>query len=172
MSPSDKTINEAMLLLAKEHNAIFVGQGVAYDGVATYHHLDGVPMSQRVEFPAAEELQLGYCTGLAMQGFLPIAVFPRIDFLLRALDQLVNHLDKLPLMSCGQWKPKVIIRTRVGQKTPLDAGPQHTNEYSYAFKAMLTTVGLLKINHPDEILPAYRMAIDRQGSTLIVENLP
>ena len=46
------------------------------------------------------------------------------------MNQLVNHLDKLPLWG---WHPKVIIRTMVGQTTPLDAGPQHTQNHSDAF---------------------------------------
>jgi pyruvate/2-oxoglutarate/acetoin dehydrogenase E1 component len=127
------TINKAMLMLAEQPNAVFVGQGVRYGGVATYRDLEGVPDKQRIEFPVAEELQLGCCIGLSLQGYLPICIFPRMDFMLRAADQLVNHLDKLAAMSCGQFVPKVIIRTRVGSKTPLDAGPQHTNDHTDAF---------------------------------------
>src|SRR5262245_58370758 len=111
-------LNHAMLMLAKEPNVIFLGQGVEYGGVATHAHLVDVPMDVRLEMPVAEELQLGIATGLALQGHLPICIYPRIDFMLRAADQLVNHLDKLPLMSRGDFNPKVIIRTRVGTKTP------------------------------------------------------
>jgi pyruvate/2-oxoglutarate/acetoin dehydrogenase E1 component len=92
-----------------------------------------------------------------------------MDFMLRALDQLVNHLDKLERMSRGQWKPKVIIRTRVGSKTPLDAGPQHTQDHSYTFATMLTNVVVAKINYANEIEGAYCLALERDRSTLIVE---
>ena len=164
-------LNQAMLMLAGK-GAIFVGQGVRYDGVWTYDSLDGVPEEQRIEMPVAEELQLGICTGLAMQGFLPVCIYPRFDFLLRAMDQLVNHLDKINQMSQGQWNPKVIIRTRVGTRTPLDAGPQHTQDHSCSVATMLTSIVVAKINCPNEIEGTYRDAAERDGSTLVVEAMP
>ncbi len=160
-----------MLLLAAQPNSCFIGQGVAVDGVSTFDSLDGIPMEQRLELPVVEELQLGMGIGLSLQGFLPILVYPRIDFLLRAMDQLVNHLDKLAEMSRGQFTPKVIVRTRVGSKTPLNAGPQHTGQYTEAFQMMLTTVVVEEIEYPSDIMPTYGAAIRRTGSTIVVENL-
>jgi pyruvate/2-oxoglutarate/acetoin dehydrogenase E1 component len=161
-----------MLLLARQPGAYFIGQGVAADGVKTYESLDGIPMEQRLEFPVAEELQLGCGLGLAVHGnCLPILIYPRMDFLLRAMDQLVSHLDKFEKMSCGQWKPKVIIRTLVGGKKPLDAGPQHTNDFTDAFKMMLTNVAVMKIEHPAQIMETYNIAVQSVRSTLIVECL-
>ncbi len=165
------TINKAMLMLAEQQTAVFIGQGVRYGGVATYKDLDGIPESQRIEMPVAEELQMGISIGLAIQGYLPISIFPRCDFLLRAMDQLVNHLDKLAAMSCGQFVPKVIIRTRVGGKWPLDAGPQHTQDHTEAMTRMLTSVAVCRISEPERILPAYREALDAKHSSLIVEAL-
>ena len=95
-------VNEAMLMLAQDERSIFIGQSVRYDGAAIYHSLDGVPMERRMEFPVCENLQLGYCTGLSIAGRLPICLFPRFDFMLLAMDSLVNHLDKLPMLG---WKP-------------------------------------------------------------------
>ena len=164
-------LNQAMLLLASQPKAIFVGQGVASDGVATYDDLDGVPMDQRIEFPVAEELQVGFGIGLSLQGFLPILVFPRCDFLLRAMDQIVNHLDKLERMSRGQFKPKVIIRTRVGGKTPLDAGPQHTQDLTLALRDMLQDTMVSKISKESDIMATYEQAIARNYSTIVVEAL-
>ncbi len=158
-----------MHLLATQPRSIFLGQGIAYDGVATFRDLDGIPMSQRLELPVAEELQTGIAIGLAIQGFLPISVHPRMDFLLRAADQLVNHLDKMAMMSNGQFSPKIIIRTKVGTKTPLDAGPQHTQNHSSAFRLMFTNVVVETIDTIDQIMPAYEAALNRQQSTLIVE---
>lgn len=160
-----------MKLLAAQPNAIFLGQGVASDGVAMHGDLDGVPLSQRLEFPVAEELNVGAAIGLSIMGFLPIVQIPRMDFLLRAADQLVNHLDKLELMSRGQFRPKVIIRTRIGSKTPLNAGPQHTQNHCEAFHRMLTNVVVDEIRKPEEIMSAYGGAIRRDYSTIVVENL-
>lgn len=151
--------------------AIFVGQGVAADGVATFDSLSEVPMSQRIEFPVAEELNLGFATGLAMMGHLPVVVLPRIDFLMRAMDQLVNHLDKIEEMSRGQWVPKVIIRTRIGSRTPLDPGPQHSQNPVRGLRAMLKTVVVEEICSEESILPVYQFALEYPRSVIVVENL-
>ncbi len=165
----DGLLNQAMLMLAAHPNTIFIGQNVAHDGNVMFKHLAGVPMDKRLELPVCEELQMGMSIGLALQGFLPISIYPRFDFLLLALNQLVNHLDKLPGMSLGGYRPKVIIRTKVGSKVPLDAGPQHTQDHTEAFRLMLTTVTVEKITCPEDILPTYQRALARPLSTLVVE---
>ena len=169
MSLSDSLLNQAMLMLAAQPKALFLGQNVAYDGNVMFKHLEGVPMEQRLELPVCEELQMGMSTGLALQGILPISIYPRFDFLILALNQLVNHLDKLAYMSRGDYQPKVIIRTKVGSKWPLNAGPQHTQDHTEAVRMMLTTVAVEKITRPEEIIPAYQRTIMRKESTLVVE---
>ena len=168
MSNSDKSLNEAMLLLAS-HGAIFIGQGVEYPGHAMFKSLEGVPAHQRIELPVVEEMQMGIGTGLAMQGFLPVLIYPRCDFLLRAMDQLVNHLDKMRAMTCGAWNPKVVIRTRVGQRRPLDAGPQHTQNHAEAFRHMLTNVVVEEIEGDWDIRRTYEAVLERDRSTIVVE---
>ena len=159
-----------MRMLA-DAGAVFLGQGVAADGVATFADFGRIDPSRLVEFPVAEELNVGAAIGLSLTGTLAVVSLPRFDFLLRAADQLVNHLDKLEEMSCGQWVPKVIIRTRVGSRTPLDAGPQHTGDYSEAFRLMLRTVAVRRITEPAQILPTYQAALDSPRSSLVVEAL-
>lgn len=166
MTPFAKAVNDAMRMLAAE-GYTFVGQSMRYDGAAIYHSLDGVPMEQRVEMPVIENFQLGYCTGLALAGRKVCCVYPRMDFMLLAMDQLVNHLDKLPLYG---WRPKVIIRTTVGQKSPLDAGLQHTQNHCAAFTMMLRYIKVIEARTPEEVQDAYRMAKHIPWSILIVEN--
>lgn len=166
LSAFNQAVNDAMRMLAAQ-GAVFVGQSVRYDGAAIYHSLDGVPMEQRVEMPVIENFQLGYCTGLAIAGKFPICIYPRMDFMLLAMDQLVNHLDKL---SRYGWRPKMIIRTTVGQKTPLDAGVQHTQNHTYAFRLMLESVRVEEVRTPIQVSEAYRRALSHTGATLIVEN--
>lgn len=168
---ADKLLNQAMLLFSRQPRAVFIGQNVAYDGTKMFASLSGVPQEQRLEVPVAEEMQLGMAVGLSLAGELPMAIFPRIDFLMRAMDQLVNHLDAMPEMSAGQFVPKVIIRTAVGKTEPLDAGPQHTRDHTRALCLMLKTVAVRKITRPAEILPIYGAAIASSGSTLIIEDI-
>ena len=164
-------LNTAMLRLAAQPDAIFIGQNVGYDGNVVYRHLEGVADAQRMEMPVCEELQTGIAIGLALSGYLPISVYPRMDFLLRAADQLVNHLDKLAQISNEQWTPKVIVRTRVGGTKPLNAGPQHTQDHTDAFRKMLQTVQVVRIKLPEEILPSYEYAIEQNESVIVVEAL-
>lgn len=168
---TDKLLNQAMLMLAADPQTLFIGQNVRYDGNVIYRTLEGVPDAQRIEFPVAEEMNVGVAIGLSLVGYRPVVIIPRMDFLLRAADQIVNHLDKLAEMTVGRFRPKVIIRTRVGSKTPLDAGPQHTQDYTEAFRSMLTSVRVAEIFEPDGILPVYQRAMDSDRSTLIVEAL-
>lgn len=168
---TDILLNQAMLLLAAQPKALFIGQNVECDGNVMFKHLDGVPMPQRLELPVCEELQMGMSIGLALQGFLPISIYPRLDFLLLAMNQLVNHLDKLSQMSRGQFVPKVIIRTKVGSKSPLNAGPQHTQDHSEPFRQMLSSVWVMRIAKPEAILATYQNAINCHNPVLIVEAL-
>ena len=167
----DMLLNQAMLRLAAEPNALFLGQNVEYDGNVMFKHLEGIPASQRLELPVAEEMQMGMSIGLALQGFLPVSIYPRLDFLMLAMNQLVNHLDKLVLMSKGEFNPKVIIRTKVGSTRPLNAGPQHTQDHTQALQLMLKRVMVLKITAPSDIMWVYGEAIKSKGSTLIIEAL-
>ena len=64
---------------------------------------------------------MGISTGLALQGYIPITCYPRFDFLILAMNQLVNHLDKIRHMSFDEFKPRVIIRTSIGSKNRLMA---------------------------------------------------
>jgi len=150
-----------------QHNAIFIGQAVAYPGTAQSVTFENVPDHQKLEFPVAENAQLGFCTGLAMAGLLPVCVYPRINFMLEALPQLIQHLDKIPLFS--EFRPKVIIRTAVATDNPLDPGPQHLNDYSDAIDAMLDTVKVVKLKEAYQILPAYEKALKDDWSTILIE---
>lgn len=160
-------MTEAMTWLGQQPDTLFLGQGVAYPGTKMYASFEGVPDEKRIEMPIAEQLQLGISIGLSLENFIPISVFPRINFLLCAMDMLVNHLDKLPLYST--YLPKVIIRTAVGSKEPLDAGPQHTGDCTEAYKMLLKTVRVHQVLHPTNYLSVYQCAYDFAGSTLVVD---
>ena len=167
MSLFDKAVNQAMLELAALPNTKFYGQSVRYDGAAIYNSLDGVPMNLRVEMPVAEDFQFGFCIGKALTGELPICIYPRMDFMLLCVNQLVNHLDKLPLFG---WHPKIIIRTTVGKKWPLDAGPQHMQNHCEAFQKMLHNVVVREVRTPEQVAIAYSLVTMDHRSQLIVEN--
>ena len=161
----------AMNWLGEKEDTFFIGQAVAYSGHAISSTLDKVPQTKRHEMPVAEELQMGMSTGLALEGFVPITVYPRFDFFILTCNQLVNHLDKMREMSKGEKTPRVIIRVSIGAKKPLDAGVQHTQNHTEAFKGMLTEVDVVLLEEPEQIFPLFQHAYERQDSksTLIIE---
>ena len=114
---------------------------------------------------------MGLSIGLAMEGFVPVTCYPRFDFLLLAVNQLVNHLDKMEEMTLGAYKPRVIIRTSVGAKVPLNGGVQHTQDHTEAFKKLLTNVDVVYLENKEQIFPAFKKALEREDSksTLLVE---
>ena len=162
-----REVNRAMRWLAQDPRTMFVGQSVRYDGAAIYASFDGVPMEKRLEMPVIEDFQLGFCIGLALSGKIPICVYPRLDFMLLAMNQLVNHLDRFCEM--GDYRPKVIVRTRIGAKIPLNAGPQHTGDYTQALSLMLRNVRVVKLTEAAEVVPAYQRALYASESTLLIE---
>lgn len=160
-----------MTWLSKQNNTLFLGQAVKYSGTGMFNTLTEVPEELKVEFPVAENFQVGYSIGLALNGIIPVSIFPRWNFLVCAADQLVNHLDKLPLMSLGEYIPRVIIRVAVGSEIPIDPQDQHKGNFSQAFRSMFKTVDVIELNSPEEILPSYKYAYNRKDrkSTILVE---
>lgn len=160
---------EAMRVCGERENAIFLGQGVANKGTSMSQTFRDVPPPKRLEMPVAEEMQMGLSIGMALSGYLPICVFPRWNFILRAADQLVNHLDRLPLYSGGGFRPKVIIRTAVPSRVPFNPGPQHDDDFSTVFERMFRTVRICRLKEDADIVAGYREALDGDESTLLVE---
>ena len=157
----------AMKMMMAEPNSVFISQACKFPGTAMFSTLRDVPIEKRLEFPVAENFQQGFCTGIAMAGGLPVCMYPRINFMLEAIPQLVQHLDKIPLFS--DYRPKVIIRTSIATTNPLDPGPQHIGNYTDAIEAMLSTVKVIRLTNHEMILPEYKEAMKREGSTLLVE---
>ena len=135
-------LTRTMTWLGEQSDTVFLGQSVAYPGNAIFKTLIGVPMEKRIELPVAEEMQMGMSIGMALIGKTVISIYPRFDFLLLAVNQLVNHLDKLDEFTHGQFKAKVIVRVGVGATKPLYPGVQHCGDYTEAFKKMLRWLAL------------------------------
>ena len=164
-------IQKSTALLAAHSQTIFVGQSVAYPGNAIYSSLKELPAGKKLEMPVFEDTQMGISIGFALEGFIPVSIFPRFNFLLLALNQLSNHLDKIKQISHGQMAPKVIIKTMVGSVRPLDPGHQHKSNFTDAFRAILENVIVEDLTEPEMIMPAYSRALERADgvSTILVE---
>lgn len=164
-------LQKAMTWLGEQSDTIFLGQSVAYPGNALYKTLSGVPMEKRIEMPVAEEMQMGLSIGLGLTGKTVISIYPRFDFLLCAVNQLVNHLDKLEEFTHNEFRARVIIRVGIGSTSPLYPGIQHCGNYTEAFRQMLQNVRVTELKYPRQIVPAYQTAHITNHSSLIIEDM-
>jgi pyruvate/2-oxoglutarate/acetoin dehydrogenase E1 component len=164
-------LTRAMDYLGADSRTLFLGQAVAYSGTAMTGTLANAPKEKLIEFPVAEEMQLGASIGMALTGLIPVTLYPRWNFLLLAMNQLILHLDKFSLMSRGEYQPKVIIRTGVGSERPLNPSYQHTGDFSGPVQAMLQNIEVIRLDEPEQIFPAYERALHRTDgkSTIVCE---
>ena len=154
-------LQRAMDFLASHEKTIFIGQAVAYPGTAMTNTLKEVPKQKLYEMPVTEEMQMGVSTGLGIDGWIPINIYPRWNFLLLSVNQLVNHLDRLPHISNDGYKPKIIIRTGIGSERPLHPQHQHIGDFTEFFKNILENIEVIRLEEPEDIFPAYKKALNR-----------
>jgi pyruvate/2-oxoglutarate/acetoin dehydrogenase E1 component len=162
-------IKKAMEWLGEKKDTIFIGQTVEYDGSPMYNSLLEIDKRKKIEFPVAENMQMGVSIGMAINDFVPISVFPRMDFLICATDQLVNHLNNCEEMSNGEWKPKIIIRTQIGNTKPLYPGVQHCGDYYMGLKKLCKNIEIIKLHKAENIVKEYKKAYRRKKSTILIE---
>jgi len=162
-------LKRSMEWLGEQNDTIFIGQAVEYAGTGMTNTLKDVSTDKLMEMPVNEDMQMGITNGLAMNGFVPVSIYPRWNFLLLSMNQLINHLDKLPMIS--DYKTKAIIRTAIGSERPLHPQWQHVGDYTEAFEKMLTNVEVIRLDEPEQIFEAYQKAYNRTDgkSTILVE---
>ena len=160
-------LQRSMTFLGQHPDTIFLGQSVTYPGTAMYDTLSDVSIDKRIEMVVAEDLQMGITNGLALDGKIPVSIFPRWNFFLLATNQLVNHLDKIPMFS--DYKTKVIIRVGIGSERPLHPQHQHVGDYTDAFELMCNKINIIRLDEPDQIFTAYQIAYESERSSIIVE---
>lgn len=133
-----------MTMLGKDPLTRFIGYGLTKPDSAglaagAAGTLVGVPMQQRIETPVAENLMAGLAIGLSLKGYKPVVFYERFDFVINALDAIVNHADKIGEMSRGQFKPAIIFRVVVGNYSkPLFTGVTHTRNHAKAVREMVS----------------------------------
>jgi len=109
-------------------NAIFIGYNVARgDAMGT---LKNVPVDRKLETPVAENLMAGLAIGMSFEGFLPVLYFERHDFMLVAMDAIVNHIDKIERISHGEFTAPVIIRAVTADAGPFYSGITHSQDFT------------------------------------------
>lgn len=163
-------IVDAMTWLGQQNDTWVVGYNCKYSHFGGT--LKGFPNERIIEMPLAEALMMGVSTGMALHGMVPITAFERMDFTTLAMDQIINHTDKLAALSDGIHKPGVIIRCCVGNKQkPLFTGPTHTQCFARAFRE-LVKFPVIQLKWQTSICKEYEKAYRRAKngeSTMLIE---
>jgi len=151
-------------------NTRFIGYNTVY-GSRMYGTLNDVPVNQCIEMPVAENLMAGMAMGLALEGYRPVVCFERHDFLLLAMDALVNQVDKMPWLSGDAFRWNIVVRAIVGAKKPLNAGPMHTQNYRAELTTMLKNTPVVQPINLQELKAAWGMAgKTASGAVVIIEH--
>lgn len=165
-------LKRTMEWLAQQPKTIFVGQTVAGPGTFMYSTLKDISSGKAVEMPVVESFQMQFSIGLALAGYIPISVYPRQNFLLLAMSDLVNMLDKIPVISSNGLRPRVIIRSASGPYSTVHPGHQHVGNYAEAFRKMFTWIDVIELNKAADVFPSYQHAFTRADgkSTILIED--
>jgi pyruvate dehydrogenase E1 component beta subunit len=119
--------------------------------------------------PISEEGFVGSGVGAAMLGERPIVEIMTLNFLLVAMDQVVNHAAKIGAMFGGEVRCPLVIRT------PNGAGNQLTAQHSQSFDGWFAGTPGLKVVCPASPADAkglLKAAIRDDDPVLVIENLP
>jgi hypothetical protein len=158
-------MNLAMKKLG-DAGAVFIGYNVAKgDAMGT---LKSVPIEQKLETPVAENIMAGLAIGMSFEGFKPVLYFERHDFMLVAMDAIVNHIDKIERISHGEYKVPVIIRAVTADAGPFYSGITHSQDFTNMLKEAVS----FPVHDPVtgvDVLKAFSGAAESGKPALIVE---
>jgi pyruvate dehydrogenase E1 component beta subunit len=159
-----RALHEAM---AADERVFVLGQDVGAFGGA-YREFDGLyaafgPARVR-DMPIAEAAMVGMGLGAAAAGMRPVASVTYMDFLILALDPLVNYGAKLQFKTAGMLTAPLVVMTTAGAK---GQGVAH----SQCIEAWLMGVPGLKIVAPATPEDAYglmKAALAEDGPVVYV----
>jgi 2-oxoisovalerate dehydrogenase E1 component len=150
-----KAVNEALRReLAARPEVLVYGEDVGHAG-----GIFGVTRTLQEEFgerrvfdmPIAEAAILGSAVGAALEGLRPVVEVMWGDFLLVALDQLVNQAANIRYVSRGRHAAPLVVRTQQG------ATPGSCAQHSQSLEALLAHIPGLRVGVPSTPQDAHAM---------------
>ena len=84
-----------------------------------------------LDMPTAENGMTGVAIGSALVGWRPIMTHQRVDFVLLAMDQIINNAAKWHYMFGGRMRVPLVIRLIIGRGW--GQGPQHSQSLQALF---------------------------------------
>src|SRR5439155_16503166 len=131
--------------MERDESVFVMGEGIGERG-GSYKVTEGLLAkfgSDRViDTPLAEAGFVGIGVGAAIGGQRPVVEMLFIDFLMLAMDQVVNQAAKYRFMSGGEGRVPLVIRTQGG------AGNSLAGQHSQSLEALFYHVPGLKVVMP------------------------
>jgi len=114
----NKAIAEAIRLeMERDPNVFVMGEDVGvYGGIfgATEGLFQQFGPERVIDTPISETAFIGAAIGAAAEGMRPIVELMFVDFFGVCMDQIYNHMAKIPYMSGGSVKLPMVLMTAVG----------------------------------------------------------
>ena len=171
MSYRDALHSTMRSALRDHQNTMIIGQGVDdHKGIfgSTTGLADEFGRERVMDTPLAEEAMTGVAIGAALNGMYPIQTHIRLDFVLLAMNQIVNLAAKYKYMFGGRFQVPMLIRMVVGRSW--GQGAQHSQSIQSLFAHI---PGLVVIMPADSqaVLDAYPFAVSEfRGPVLAIEH--
>jgi pyruvate dehydrogenase E1 component beta subunit len=121
-----------------------------------------------VDTPISENGFVGLATGAAMLGLHPVVEIMTINFIILAMDEIVNHAAKIYYMFGGQTPVPLVIRT------PTGPGQQLSATHSQSLEVWFAHVPGLKVVAPSTPADArglLRSAVRDNNPVIFLENV-
>ena len=156
--------------LERDDRVFLMGEDIgAYSGsyAVTRGFFEEFGPDRIMDTPISESGIVGAAIGAAMGGRRPIVEIMTINFMLLAIDQIVNHAAKLRYMSNGQISVPLVIRTVTGGGGALGA------THSQMFEGWFASVPGLKVvtpSDPYDALGMLRSAVADEDPVLFSEH--
>jgi len=132
-------------LLSSDPRVFVIGQGLWspwYVGT-TMKDLDKKFGRERIiDSPVCENATTGAAVGAALAGMRPIVVHPRMDFMLLAMDPIVNQAANWSYLFAGEAPVPVVVRPIINR------GGEQAAQHSQALHALLAHIPGLKVVMP------------------------
>lgn len=143
-------------LLDKYPEVFIIGQGLWspwYVGNSMTDLDKKFGVERVIDTPVSESACTGAAVGAALAGMKPIVVHPRMDFMLYAMDAIVNQAAKWSHMVGGQAAPGLTIRAIINR------GGEQGAQHSQALHAWFAHVPGLRVVMPATVADARDLLI-------------
>jgi pyruvate/2-oxoglutarate/acetoin dehydrogenase E1 component len=139
-------INEALHQMMSHDQSVFlIGQGVKspwYVGNTAKGLLKKFGSERVIDTPVSENAITGTAVGAALVGMRPVVVHPRIDFMMYAMDPVINEAANWYYMFGGKSSAPVVIWGIINR------GGEQAAQHSQALHALFAHVPGLKVVMP------------------------